>query len=107
MTRVSKTTPEDQLFILQRSGSGKWYVKKYVKPTITQYKAQTYRRVKIAAMLSEGKKGLSPLEIPWQAYYVKLLGMNRPIGRTERRKWVQSLPPEVAKKVKEVLGLEK
>jgi hypothetical protein len=106
MSRVSATTPEDELFILQRSGKGKWYVRKYVRKRQTPFEQVRARRIRIAAMLAEGKTGLSPLGIPWQAYYVKLLTQGRRIGKTERRKWVKSLPKDVVEKVKEVFNLD-
>ena len=106
MPRVSATTPEEDLYILQRSGSGKWYVRKYRRKRQTPFEKIRARRVRLAGLLAKGKTGLSPLNIPWQAYYVKLMTQGRRIGRTERRQWVKTLPKDVAEKVKEVFNLD-
>ena len=96
-------TRHDRLVMVYNK-KGKTVVSAYHEPG-EEYRKILARRARLAAQLSKGKKGLSPLGIPWQAYYTKLLTQGRPLNlrRKDNRKVASVFLPEELRKIDDFL----
>ena len=103
LVKVSHTTRHDRL-VLVYSKKGKMVVSAYHEPG-EEYRRIFARRAQLAAKLSKGKKGLSPLNIPWQAYYTKLLTQGRPLNlrRKDNRKVTSVFSSDELRKIEAFL----